>query len=168
MWAVGGDRVGHLPDHGEHRPLGGVAHGLIGGVGGARERRGDQHRVDQLPRAAGELLGRPADDLAEDHAGVAARAHQRGAGDRVDDLVAVGRDRLAVEPVELLITACIVSAMLSPVSPSATGKTFRSLTSCLRVELRHRRPGRPGESARWRCRPPPDRDYPAEAATRPW
>ena len=94
--------MGHLADHGEHRPLGGVAHGLIGGIGGARERRRDQHRVDELPRAAGELLGRPADDLAEDHAGVPARAHQRRAGDGVHELVAVGRDRLAVEPVELL------------------------------------------------------------------
>ena len=50
---VRGDRVGHLADHGEHRPLGGVAHGLVGGIGGARERRGDEHRVDELPRAAG-------------------------------------------------------------------------------------------------------------------
>jgi hypothetical protein len=35
-----------------------------------------------------ELLGRAADELGEDHAAVAAGAEQRGAGDRVDDLVA--------------------------------------------------------------------------------
>ena len=99
---VRGDGVGHLADHGEHRPLGGIAHGLIGGIGGPGERRRDQDRVDELPRAAGELLGRPADDLAEDHAGVPPGAHQRRTRDGVHELVSVGRDRLAVEPVELL------------------------------------------------------------------
>ena len=47
-----------------------------------------EHRVDELAGPRDELLGRAADELGEDHAAVAARAEQRGAGDRVDDLVA--------------------------------------------------------------------------------
>ena len=50
-----------------------------------------------------ELLGGPADDLAEDHPGVAARSHQRGAGDRAHDLVAA--DRVHGLPVEAAQTA---------------------------------------------------------------
>ena len=96
------DRVRHLADHGQHRSLGGVTHRFVGRVGGARERRRDQHRVDQLPRAARQLLGGAADDLAQDDAGVAARAHQRRAGDGVDDrLAGLGVDRLPVEAVQL-------------------------------------------------------------------
>ena len=81
-------RVRHLADHGQHGSLSRVTHGFVGGVGGARERRRHQHRVDQLPGAAGQLLGGAADDLAQDHARVAARAHQRRPGDGVDDLLA--------------------------------------------------------------------------------
>ena len=95
-------RVRHLADHGQHRSLSGVTHRFVSGVGGARERRRDQHRVDQLTRAAGQLLGGAADDLAQDHARVAPRAHQGRPGDGVDDLLASAPvDRLPVEAVQL-------------------------------------------------------------------
>ena len=74
-------RAGHRADHGEHRALGRVADRVVGGVCGAGECRGDEDRVDQLAGPGGELLRRPAHDLAEDHAGVPARAHQRRSGD---------------------------------------------------------------------------------------
>ena len=55
------------------------------------------------PGPARELLGRAADDLAEDHARVAARPHQRGARERVDQLGAADLvDHLPVEAVELV------------------------------------------------------------------
>ena len=98
-----GDRVRHLAEHGQHRALRRLADRVVGRVGGARHRAGDQHRVDQLAGAAGELLGGAADDLREDDAGVAAGAHQGGAGERVDELGAADVvDHLAVEAVELL------------------------------------------------------------------
>ena len=100
-WRV--ERVGHLAEDGQHRPLGRLAHRVVGGVGGAGEGGGDQHRVDQLAGAAGQLLGGAADDLAEDHAGVAAGAHQRRPGQRLDQLGAVDLvDLQLVEAVELL------------------------------------------------------------------
>ena len=94
----------HLAEDGEHRPLGRVADGLVGGVGGAREGRGDKNRVDQLTGPGGQLLGGATDDLAEDHAGVAAGAHERGPGQGGNELLAADLvDGLAaVEPVELL------------------------------------------------------------------
>ena len=103
MGELAGDRVGHLAEDGQHRPLGGLAHRVIGGVGGAGEGGGDEHRVDQLAGPAGQLLGGAADDLAEDDARVAARPHQRRAGQRLHqpgaaDLV----DLEPVEPVQLL------------------------------------------------------------------
>ena len=100
---LAGERVGHLAEDGQHRPLGRLADRVVGGVGGAGEGGGDQHRVDQLAGAAGQLLGGAADDLAEDHAGVAAGAHQRRPGQRLDQLGAADLvDLLAVEAVELL------------------------------------------------------------------
>ena len=100
---LAGDRVRHLAEDGQHRPLGRLADRVVGGVGGAGEGGGDEHRVDQLAGAAGELLGGAADDLAEDHAGVAAGAHQRRPGQRLDQLGAADLvDLLAVEAVELL------------------------------------------------------------------
>jgi hypothetical protein len=103
---IGHDAARHLAHDGEDRPLGRLADGRVGAVGGARHRGTDEHRVDELPRAADELLGRAADELGEDHAAVAARAQQRGAGDRVDDLLApdVVEQAPAVggEPVELV------------------------------------------------------------------
>ena len=97
--------MGHLAHDGEDRALGGVADGAVGALGGARHRRADQHRVDQLARARDELLGRAADQLGEDDPGVAAGAEQGRARDRVDDLVAadlVEVTALGGEPVELL------------------------------------------------------------------
>ena len=98
-----GDGVGHRPDHGEHRSLGRLADRGVGAVGGVGQRRLDQLRVDQPAGRGRDLLGGAADDLAEDHAGVAARAHQRGARDLADDLrparVAV---RALLERVELV------------------------------------------------------------------
>ena len=81
-------RGGHLAHDGEDRPLGRLAHGAVGPVGGARHRGADQDRVDELAGAARELLGGAADQLGEDHAAVAAGAEQRRAGDAIDDLVA--------------------------------------------------------------------------------
>ena len=100
---LGGDPVGHLAHDREDRPFGRLAHRVVRAVGGARHRRADQHRVDELAGARGQLLGGAADELGEDHAGVAARAQQRGAGDRIDDLVAVDLVEAAVggQPVEL-------------------------------------------------------------------
>ena len=82
------DAVCHLAHDGEDRALGRVAHRGVGAVGGACQRRADQRRVDQLARPAEQLLGGAADQLREDHAAVAARAQQRRARDRLDDLVA--------------------------------------------------------------------------------
>jgi hypothetical protein len=98
---VVGDAGGHRPDCGEHRALGGVAHRCVRRVRCACERRGHQHRVHQLTLARGELLGRSAHDLGEDHPAVAARAEQRCARHGAHDLVAVEAvDRLPVEVVE--------------------------------------------------------------------
>ena len=100
---LGGDAVGHLADDGEDRALGRLADGVVGAVGRAGHGGADQHGVDQLARPRGQLLGRAADQLGEDDAGVAAGAEQRGPGDAVDDLVAadvVQRD--AGEAVELV------------------------------------------------------------------
>ena len=86
-------------------PSAGVAHRAVGAIGGARHRRADQHGVDELAGARDQLLGGAADELGEDHAGVAAGAQQRGAGDRVDDLVAadlVERPLVLGQPVELV------------------------------------------------------------------
>ena len=97
MCAISTRRAGgHLAHDREDRALGGVAHGAVRAVGGAGHRGGDQHGVDQLAGAGDQLLGGAADQLAEDHAGVAARAEQRGAGDGVDDLVAADLVDLAL------------------------------------------------------------------------
>ena len=103
---LGGDPVRHLAHHGEDRALGGAADRAVGAVGGARHRRADQHRVDELAGARDQLLGGAADQLREDDPGVAARAQQRGAGDRLDDLLAADlverARRTRAEPVELV------------------------------------------------------------------
>jgi len=104
---VRGHPDGHLPDHGQDRALGRIAHRAVGLVRGTGEGRADQHRIDELPGAAGQLLRRPADQLREDHAGVAPSPEQRSSRDRGDDLVAIDVvDRAflggAREPVELL------------------------------------------------------------------
>ena len=102
---LGRDAVGHLAHHREDRALRRGAHGAIGAVRCARHRGADQNRVDELAGARDQLLGGAADELGEDHARVAARAEQRRAGDRVDDLVAadlVERALVLGEPVELV------------------------------------------------------------------
>ncbi len=104
---VGGDLVGHLARDGQHRSLCRIAHGRVRAVGGIRERGADQRRVDQLARPGDELLGGASNQLREDHAGVAARAEQRRARDRLNDLLTpdlVDRARAvcALQPVELL------------------------------------------------------------------
>ena len=84
--------LGELADHRQHRPLDRPPHRAVGGVGGAPERPGGERRVDPV-RRAGEHVGRAADDLGEDHARVAARAHQRAAGDVAGERAPVGRAR---------------------------------------------------------------------------
>ena len=79
---------GHLAHDREDRALGGVADAAVRAVGRAGHGGGDEDGVHELARAADELLGGAADELAEDDAGVSARAEQRRAGDGVDDLVA--------------------------------------------------------------------------------
>ena len=97
------DRGRHFAEHRQHRPLGRLAHRFVGSLRRSREGGRDQHRVDQLAGAAGELLGGPTNDLAEDHSRVAPGAHQRGARQSIDQLGAADLvDHLAVEPVELL------------------------------------------------------------------
>ncbi len=94
------DRVGHLAEDGQHRALGRVAHGRVGGVGGAGEGRGDQDRVDQLAGPARQLLGGAADDLAEYHPGVSARPHERRPGERLHQPGAA--DLVHLQPVEVV------------------------------------------------------------------
>jgi hypothetical protein len=104
MWA---SSDAHLADHGQDRPLGRIADRAIRLVRRSRQSGADQDRVDQLARPAGELLGRAADQLGEDHTGVSPRAQKRCPRNRGDDLVppdAVDRRLLrgVREPVELM------------------------------------------------------------------
>jgi hypothetical protein len=93
----------HRAHGGEHRALGRVAHRRVRRVGRPRQRGRHQHRIHELARSRGELLGRAANDLGEDHSAVAARAQQGGAGHRAHDLVAAHVvDRGAVERAQLL------------------------------------------------------------------
>jgi hypothetical protein len=89
------DRVGHLLEHGEHRPGSGVGDGLPRGRGRLEQRHPHQLRVDELALSLGEDLGRPADDLAEDHSRIATRSHQRGMRHRVHDRLATHLVHLA-------------------------------------------------------------------------
>ncbi len=78
--------VGQLADRGQHRPLDRLADGAVGRVGRAPD---GARQVGALA----ERVGGAADDLREDDARVAARAHQRRAGDLVRERGAVGRGR---------------------------------------------------------------------------
>ena len=113
-------------------------------VGGARHRRADQHRVDQLAGAA-----RPAPRRRRGSAARGSRrccrARRAARRARPTRRSRRGRSRRSCGPRRSArrssssSTARSVSAMLSPVSPSATGNTLRSLTSCAaRFELRER------------------------------
>ena len=96
--------MGHLAHDGEDRALGRLPDGVVGPVGRAGHRGADQHGVDELAGTRGELLRGAADELREDHAGVAAGAEQRGARHGVDDLVAADLvdPALAGEAVQLV------------------------------------------------------------------
>ncbi len=97
------DRVRHLAEDGQHRALGRLPDRFVRRVGGPGERRRDQHRIDQLARPAGELLGGAANDLAEDHPGVSAGPHQSGSRERVDQFGAPHLiNHLSIEAIELL------------------------------------------------------------------
>ena len=75
-------RVGQLADRGQHRPLDRLLDGAVRGVARRAESLGEVV-------ALGERLGRAADDLRQDHARVAARAHQRRARDLVREACAI-------------------------------------------------------------------------------
>ena len=85
--------LGHLADHGQHRPLDRLAHGAVGGVARGAEGAREHGAVDVL---VAEHLGEAAHDLAEDDAGVAACAHQRSARELLRDRLRSLRGR-AVE-----------------------------------------------------------------------
>ncbi len=100
---VASDAVRHRSDRGEHRALGGVAHGVVRGVRGACQSRRHQNGIDQLAGSRHELLRRAAHDLRQDHPAVAPRSEQRSAGDRVHELVSAEVVQgLAVDPLELV------------------------------------------------------------------
>ncbi len=83
----------HRPRHRQHRALGGLADRCPRGVRRVQQSGLDHLGVDQPARRSRELLGRAADDLAQDHARVPASAHERRASDRAHDL---GPLRIAV------------------------------------------------------------------------
>ena len=83
--------LGQLADHGQHRPLDRPPHGAVRSVARAPEGAADRRRVEQPGLA--ERLGRTAQDLGEDHARVAARAHQRRASELLRERRAVGGGR---------------------------------------------------------------------------
>ena len=70
--------LGHLADHGQHRPFDRAPNCAIGRIAGRAKRTCDHPFVDRV--ALAEYIGEAPHDLAEDDAGVATRAHQRGAG----------------------------------------------------------------------------------------
>ena len=89
---------GHVAHDGQHRALGRRADRRIGALRGARHGGAQEDRIDELAGPGDQLLGRAADELGEDDAAVAARAQQRGARHRLDDLVAAD---LVERPVDL-------------------------------------------------------------------
>ena len=82
-----------------------------------RSPRGARRDDGRRRSAAPSDVGGAAHDLREDHAGVAARAHQRGARDLARERGAVARPR----PSSASTTARTVSVRFVPVSPSGTG-----------------------------------------------
>jgi hypothetical protein len=79
----------HLTDDGEHRPLDRLRHRRVGSVAGTAEGSCQGGRVEALRLGHG--FREPADDLGEDHAGVAPRAHQRRACHLLGEGREVGR-----------------------------------------------------------------------------
>ena len=81
-----------LADDREHRSLDWLANRAVGGVGSRAEGAG-QHLFVDLALLGAERLGGAADDLGEDHARVAASAHQRRPRHLAHDRGTVGRGR---------------------------------------------------------------------------
>ena len=86
--------LGQLAHDSQHRSLDRPAHGAVRRVGGATQGARGEHRLDAVRRPP-EHVGGAAHDLGEDHARVAARAHQRRAGDLVGEGRTVRRLRAA-------------------------------------------------------------------------
>ena len=112
------ERLERLRDRahdGEDRALDRAHHRLVRGVG---PRGGSPCTSSVAPTAieVAALVDEAAQDLREDHAGVAAGAHERAAADRR------GTPRPSTPPsASAALTDSSVSAMLVPVSPSGTG-----------------------------------------------
>ena len=88
---VGGrllDRFGREPHDGEDRSLDRPEHRFVGRVGGAPQAGDHIGGRDRLERR--ERVGEAPEDLREDHARVAAGAHQRAVPDRLAHLLHVG------------------------------------------------------------------------------
>ena len=144
--------VGHLAHDREDRALGGLAHRGVGAVGSARERGADQRRVDQLAGTA-ERAPRPRRGSAARGSRRCCRALRAAPPARPTRRSRRGRSRRScahrprrggrAPPAP----PRIVSTMLSPVSPSATGNTLRSLTSWRRDSRCGERPGDQGAEA---------------------
>ena len=77
---LGGDdrRLGRFADDRQDRALDRLRDRAVGRLRAPRERVGQIEAVE--PGLAGEPLGHAPEDLARDHAGVAAGAHQRAEG----------------------------------------------------------------------------------------
>ena len=76
-------RLGRFADDRQDRALDRLRDRAVGRLRAPRERVGEIEAVE--PGLAGEPLGHAAEDLARDHAGVAAGPHQRAEGDRRRD-----------------------------------------------------------------------------------
>ena len=83
--------LGELADHRQHRPFDRAPHRAVGGVARGAEGAADRRGVEQPGLA--ERLGGAAQDLGEDHARVAARAHQRRPRQLLRERGAVGGGR---------------------------------------------------------------------------
>ena len=83
-----------LADHRQHRPLDGAAHRAVRRVARAAQRARGRLGVDRGLVGLAEHVGGTADDLREDHAGVAASSHQRAARDVARERMPAGGRRL--------------------------------------------------------------------------
>ena len=90
-FGVGLGLLRHLADDRQHRPLDRFRHRRVRRVARAAERPGDRCRVELLRLR--DRLCEAADDLREDHARVAAGAHQRGTGEFLRERREIGRGR---------------------------------------------------------------------------
>ena len=107
--------LGHLADHGQHRPLHRQLHRLVGARRAGAERLGHHTAVD--PLALAEDARHAADDRGEDDAGVALGLHRRGALHVRGQLCRrVGPERSSSATIPSIVFWRFV-----PVSPSGTG-----------------------------------------------